>query len=78
MRVRLTKTDGRMLLSISDDGKGLPEDFDSTGGASLGLKIVRTMAGQLNGEFLIRGGDGGSVCRLQFPDIAEEAPVRVF
>ncbi len=67
VRVRLTKADGRMLLSISDDGKGLPEDFDSAGGASLGLKIVRTMAAQLNGAFSIAAAAPGAICRLEFP-----------
>jgi two-component sensor histidine kinase len=78
VRVVLEQADGHQVLTVRDDGCGLPAGFDPDRGDSLGLKIVRTMAGQLNGEFLIRGGDGGSVCRLRFPDIAEEAPVRVF
>jgi two-component sensor histidine kinase len=67
VRVRLGTTEGRMLLSISDDGRGLPEDFDPTGGASLGLNIVRTMAAQLNGAFSITPANPGAVCRLEFP-----------
>ena len=67
VRVRLTKTDARMLLSISDDGRGLPEDFDAAAAASLGLKIVRTMAAQLNGAFSIASAGPGAVCQLEFP-----------
>lgn len=67
VRVRLTKAEGRMLLSISDDGRGLPANFDSEAGKSLGLKIVRTMAAQLNGAFSIAAATPGAVCRLEFP-----------
>jgi two-component sensor histidine kinase len=67
VRVNLTKAEGRMLLSIIDDGKGLPEDFDTQVGKSLGLKIVRTMAAQLNGVFSIASAASGAVCRLEFP-----------
>jgi two-component sensor histidine kinase len=67
VRVHLAKTEGGMLLSISDDGNGLPEDFDSEAGKSLGLKIVRTMAAQLNGNFSVAAATPGAVCRLEFP-----------
>jgi two-component sensor histidine kinase len=42
-------------------------DLDIDGGDSLGLKIVRAMAGQLNGEFSITRGSPGAVCRLSYP-----------
>ena len=65
--VRLSQTGGEMLLTVSDDGRGLPDGFNPESAPSLGLKIVRTMARQLNGEFSIARGDPGAVCRLSFP-----------
>ena len=65
--VRLAQIGGEMLLTVSDNGRGLPDGFDLEGAQSLGLKIVRTMARQLHGEFSIVRGDPGSICRLSFP-----------
>ncbi len=65
--VGLSQIEGQMLLSVSDDGRGLPDGFDLEGSQSLGLKIVRTMARQLRGEFSIASGEPGSICRLSFP-----------
>jgi two-component sensor histidine kinase len=68
--VALEKADGHQVLTVRDDGRGLPDGFDLEAGKSLGLKIVRTMAIQLGGEFSIRPDGPGAVCRLQFPDMA--------
>ncbi|MDB5461595.1 MAG: histidine kinase, partial [Caulobacteraceae bacterium] len=78
VRVALEQADGHQVLTVRDDGRGLPVGFDPDGGDSLGLKIVRTMAGQLNGEFHIRADGGGALCRLQFPELDEESSARVF
>ena len=71
VRVMLEKMNGHKVLTVRDDGRGLPEGFDVETGKSLGLKIVRTMAIQLGGEFSIVPDGGGALCRLQFPDAAE-------
>jgi two-component sensor histidine kinase len=34
---------GRLHMTVEDDGRGLPADFDLDGSASLGLSIVRTL-----------------------------------
>ena len=73
VRVKLEQNNGHKVLTVRDDGRGLPDGFDLEAGKSLGLKIVRTMAGQLGGEFSIRPDGDGSVCRLEFPDMAEAA-----
>jgi two-component sensor histidine kinase len=41
---------GRHELSVCDEGEGLPTDFDSKNGDGLGMKVVRTLAGQLGGR----------------------------
>lgn len=36
-------TDGRLLITVTDDGRGLPEGFDPKRAGNLGLQIVRTL-----------------------------------
>jgi two-component sensor histidine kinase len=62
---------GRLLLTVEDDGRGLPAGFDLDRSASLGLSIVRTLVeselgGQLRmGEREASAGDGrGSGTRV--------------
>ena len=40
-------------LSVSDDGPGLPADFDLAGGRGLGMKIIRSLVKQIGGELHI-------------------------
>ncbi len=42
----------RLLVTVQDDGRGLPEDFDPHLAGNLGLQIVRTLVeGELGGTF---------------------------
>ena len=51
VRISLQPTDGnRIELRISDDGKGLPPDFDWRNSPSLGLQLINLLAEQLKGE----------------------------
>ena len=69
VRAVLTREGAHHVLTVSDNGRGLPEDFDLDAGKSLGLKIVRTMASQLNGDFHIKPQHPGALCTLYFPDL---------
>lgn len=41
-----------MLITVRDDGRGLPEGFDPRTAGNLGLQIVRTLVeGELGGSF---------------------------
>ena len=42
----------RYALSVIDDGKGLPDNFDPTKTNGLGMKVVSAMVSRLNGELL--------------------------
>ena len=59
-------------LLVQDDGVGLREDIDVLAATSLGLKLVRTLARQLDGELQV-GRDGGTEFRLTFPLPAADA-----
>ena len=69
VRVSMAREGTRHVLTVADDGRGLPEGFDPLAGRSLGLKIVRTMASQIGGDFSMTRQDKGVACRLHFPAI---------
>nr|WP_236050118.1 tetratricopeptide repeat protein [Hymenobacter negativus] len=71
--VGLAKLESRgYLLTIVDDGVGLPSDFDPTKSRSLGLTIIQGMSRQIHGT-LSFGGTGGVTLHLQFEGIRKDA-----
>ncbi len=47
-----TSKEARLLITVQDDGVGLPEGFDPKKAGNLGLQIVRTLVeGELGGSF---------------------------
>ena len=67
LRVSMTRDGPLHVLTVADDGRGLPEGFDLEASGTLGLKIVRAMAGQLGGGFSMTRAPKGVACRLEFP-----------
>ncbi|WP_461035093.1 sensor histidine kinase [Streptomyces mayteni] len=57
---------GRLLVTVQDDGRGLPAGFDPRSGGNLGLQIVRTLVeGELGGRFdMVPVGEGTSGTRV--------------
>ncbi|MBI1287211.1 MAG: PAS domain S-box protein [Flavobacteriales bacterium] len=51
-------TDGKLKLIISDDGIGLPDNFDIENAESLGLQLVTTLVTQVSGELEIDNSNG--------------------
>jgi PAS domain S-box-containing protein len=45
---------GQVLLSVEDDGVGIPDDLDLDNTATLGLQLVTLLTDQLGGEMVIR------------------------
>ncbi|MBD2516523.1 PAS domain S-box protein [Nostoc sp. FACHB-973] len=58
--------DNNLILRVSDDGIGLPSDFDFKKIGSLGLQLVDALTSQLAGSIIIKG-DSGVQCQLIFP-----------
>ena len=53
-------------LSLSDNGKGLPKDFDIKKTDSFGLRIMKLLTEQLNGTFNLSNNKGVAL-RITFP-----------
>jgi two-component sensor histidine kinase len=67
VRVSMKRDGPLQVLTVADDGRGLPEGFNLETSGALGLKIVRTLAGQLGGGFSMAADANGVACRLHFP-----------
>ena len=53
------RDEGRVRLSVSDDGVGLPEGFDAGAARrSLGMRVIHGLSRQLGGELTVTGTDG--------------------
>jgi two-component sensor histidine kinase len=62
--------DGRLVLTISDDGVGLPEGFDPAQSGGMGFKVMRTLAAEVGGELQIQSTHLGLSFRLSLPAMA--------
>ena len=58
IRIRLEESGDFIEMEIADNGPGLSEDFEEGKNASLGFKLMRTFASQLQGELEIKSEDG--------------------
>ncbi|MGK2930196.1 MAG: sensor histidine kinase [Acidimicrobiales bacterium] len=68
--VAMERTETELMIVVTDDGVGLPEDFDPTASTGLGLSIVRTLVeSELEGELRLERSSGtppriGTVVRV--------------
>lgn len=60
IRIDLTAQGTEHVLTVADDGNGLPQDFALDRTASMGLKIVQSLAEQINGRFALENGRGAT------------------
>jgi two-component sensor histidine kinase len=65
IRVDLSSEGTAHVLTVEDNGRGLPENFSLENARSMGLRIVKSLARQIDGEFAMEKGEG-TVCRLVF------------
>ncbi|MGZ6515722.1 MAG: sensor histidine kinase [Actinomycetota bacterium] len=64
--VMLKREDPTLLVSVRDDGAGLPAAFALESGSNLGLQIVRTLLIELAGEITVSS-NGGTTVELSIP-----------
>ncbi|MBN2721014.1 MAG: PAS domain S-box protein [Proteobacteria bacterium] len=71
IQVHFTRSgSNRFTLSVSDDGVGLPPDFDPACARSMGIQLVRILSEQLGGELKFFS-EGGSSFRVEFNEYGE-------
>ena len=87
VRVRFAREGGEFVLTVADDGIGLPRDGEVAGGATLrrslsggglGTRLLAALAAQLRGTFKRVPGECGvgTVAELRFPVQAPGLPTR--
>lgn len=69
--VRAKARNAMVQLEVQDNGKGLPEDFDSGHSESLGMQLVTNLTRQLKGSVVVSR-EGGARFTVVFP-MEEEA-----
>lgn len=68
--IHLSTTPSEYSVTISDDGVGLPKDFDIATSPNLGLQIVRTLTeNELRGNLTLTSDDKQTRATLLFPHI---------
>jgi two-component sensor histidine kinase len=61
------ETDRTLVLTVSDDGVGLPETANTKQAKTLGLELVRGLTQQLEGTLSVERGPQGTTFRVAFP-----------
>jgi two-component sensor histidine kinase len=67
LQVDLRHDKGRIELAVSDQGQGLPPDFDPKSVASLGMAVVQTLTRQLHGTLTVERLAKGTRFSVEFP-----------
>jgi two-component sensor histidine kinase len=69
VEVGATRAPGKLVITVQDDGRGLPAGFDPQRAGNLGLQIVRTLVvGELGGSFgMLPVPEGGTRIVLELP-----------
>jgi PAS domain S-box-containing protein len=67
--IRLVAGDGRINLAVSDDGVGLPPDFDVQHSSSFGWQLISNLTAQLGGTVRVVSQNGTTVS-ISFPSQA--------
>lgn len=61
------ESNGDLTIEVADDGVGLPEGFDPMVSNSLGLRLIRALAEQLNAGLAFEDSGIGLAVRLRLP-----------
>lgn len=63
--VNIFKQNGKVHMTVKDDGVGFPEDFSLDNASSLGMTLINTLIKQLQGDISVKN-DGGAIFEVQF------------
>ncbi|CAB5040867.1 unannotated protein [freshwater metagenome] len=68
LSIKLARYSNECVVTIIDDGVGLPDAFDVSTSSNLGLQIVRTLTeNELKGTLTLTSTDLGTTAVLRFP-----------
>lgn len=70
VHIQFKRDNGKIMMRVSDDGKGMPKDFDPGNGKTLGLVLVEALSSQLKATLSINSNGKGSSFDVVFNDIA--------
>lgn len=84
IKVNIIKQDGRVMVFVKDNGKGITEDkidkiflpnfSTKSGGTGLGLAMVKNIMTNFGGTIeLVETSENGTIFRLNFPEMNETA-----
>ena len=65
-QIQLEARDGRVRLTVSDDGVGLPPDFDPEHSTSFGWQLIHNLSAQLGGTMSVAS-EAGTRVMITFP-----------
>lgn len=66
VKIELQQDNGQLHLTVSDNGKGFPDNFDPQEGSSLGFKIVKSLVTKLHAKMKVEN-DNGAVIQIHIP-----------
>lgn len=67
VRIAIDTPERAIALTISDDGIGVPPEFDWTAASGVGFAIIRSLAAQTGGEAIFGVGETGTRLQLRLP-----------
>lgn len=72
--VDVRREDGRLILSVTDHGRGVPAGFrfDGNSQATLGRRRIASTARQLSGTLEVRDAQPGTMVVFSMPDPADQ------
>lgn len=67
IKISIKKLTGEIMMSVSDNGVGIPDDFSMKGHETLGIRLIRRLSKQLGGGITYES-INGTTFTLNFPD----------
>lgn len=68
INIKFHQIDHKLILTVEDNGIGLPPNMEFENISSLGLKLVNTLVNQIDGEIEINS-DSGTNITIRFPKV---------
>lgn len=64
--INIKEKNDELMMEVSDNGPGLPEDFEVKKTTTLGITLIRSLSVQLKGDLKVRSDENGATFKLTF------------